>query len=78
MLFGETMADINGKKAVTNEAIMEKLNTIESLIIEMAQAQAQLKKDTTKMSDHIDTVDAIMSKVPMNWLGRFSFKTLKP
>jgi len=65
-------------KEVTNEEIMEKLNTIEYLIIEMAQAQVQLKKDTTKMSEHINTVDAVMSKMPMSWLGGLSFKLLKP
>lgn len=66
------------KKEVTNEEIMEKLNTIEYLIIEINQAQIQMKKDTTKMSEHINTVDSIMSKMPLNWLGGFSFKRLKP
>jgi len=66
------------KKEVTNEEIMEKLNTLEYLIIEINQAQIQMKKDTTKMSEHINTVDTIMSKMPLNLLGGFSFKTLKP
>ena len=73
-----TIKDKTSKKEVTNEEIMEKLNTIEYLIIEINQAQIQMKKDTTKMSEHINTVDSIMSKMPLNWLGGFAFKALNP
>ena len=58
----------------TNEDIMAKLATIESLILEMSQAQLQIKKDTTKMSEHIDAVDKVVSKVSLNWLGGLPFK----
>ena len=59
----------------TNEDIMAKLATIESLILEMSQAQLQIKKDTTKMSEHIDAVDKVVSKVSLNWLGGLSLAT---
>jgi len=66
------------KKIVTNEEIMDKLVRIEQLILEMSRAQVELKTDTKKMSEHIDTVDAVMSKMPFNFLGGLSFKLLKP
>lgn len=52
----------------TNEDIMKKLIEIEALILEMTQTQVRMKNDTTKMSDHIDTIDSVMSKIPLNWL----------
>ena len=59
---------------ITNEDIMKKLILIEKLLLEMSQTNVQMKNDTSKMSNHIDTVDAVMAKVPLNWL---SFKMLK-
>ena len=65
---------ISEEKPITNEDIMKKLILIEDLILAMNKESVQIKQDTTKMSDHINTIDTIMTKIPLNWLP---FKLLK-